>query len=278
MESIRSREGGPGVLLARAAVEPASTSGHAEAPAGALRARPAPAVRRVASRRRRIAIAIAASVAAAAVVGASSAVDGSITPADVDAILALEVETECTSPAGTAAQVACVRAVQAALDRMVPSRECAAVEAGHEPADVLARGSGCCFDRSRFIEKALRHYGLRTRHVALYETDSRGPMALVTSVNSHAISEVATDAGWMVVDANDAFLGLTADGDPLDAVELRAGLRDGSRSFDAETGRAYFHGRYVAAYGLHSRHGAFFAPRLPVPDVAWGDVGYNLGF
>ena len=34
---------------------------------------------------------------------------------------------------------------------------------------------------------------------------------------------------------------------------------------------------FTYLFGLYSRHGRFYPPYTPVPDLDWGQLGYNFG-
>jgi len=98
---------------------------------------------------------------------------------------------------------------------------------GHlrEPADVLRNGGGVCYDLSRLIEKALQMQGFRIRHVALYRKQPGKNLMqtlLTRRVISHAVSEVLTNRGWMVVDSVDGWLAQDAQQNPLSIEQLSA--------------------------------------------------------
>jgi transglutaminase-like putative cysteine protease len=78
--------------------------------------------------------------------------------------------------------------------------------APREPKNVYLAKSGFCYDRSRVIEKVLRNAGLKTRHISIYSTKKtklKTKSLIMPGVESHALTEVFTQKGWMVVDPND---------------------------------------------------------------------------
>ena len=93
-----------------------------------------------------------------------------------------------------------------------------------EPKDVFEAKAGLCYDRSRVIEKILNFYGFKTRHVAIYSTVS-SPFALLSlvtpGINSHAVTEVKTSKGWLVVDSNELFLSVGKDNEPISIEEIQ---------------------------------------------------------
>jgi len=138
-----------------------------------------------------------------------------------------------------------------------------------EPADLLRAGGGLCFDRSRAIEKALAALGFQTRHIALY----RDLEALVLpGVGSHALTEVRTAEGWLLVDSVSPWLGLDEAGQPVSAARARLGdVRWGMPLPTSGGTELLARPGFLFVRGLYSRHGQFFPPYWPFPDIAWRD-------
>ena len=73
------------------------------------------------------------------------------------------------------------------------------------PKDVYIAQSGLCYDRSRTIEKILNYAGFETRHLFILSTEKTGSniKSLISGgVASHAVTEVLTKNGWLIVDSN----------------------------------------------------------------------------
>lgn len=231
---------------------------------------------RVSRRTRLVIVATALLTLSGAVLWATD-VDTALTSEDRASIEGLGVRAVCEGAAGFAQQLACIRAIQAAHLAAAPELVCVD-EYGvtsHEPPAFLARRRGCCYDRSRFVEKAASFYGLEVRHLAIYH--ARSSFDLVRGgTPSHSLSEVLTDRGWMVVDSNTTALGLRTDGTPLDAAELSAALRAGGSGLESTSYREFFGGDYVSLYGVYSRHGGFYPPYVRLPDIDWAQVDENF--
>lgn len=148
-----------------------------------------------------------------------------------------------------------------------------------EIADLVSAGHGACFDRSRAIETVLRYYGFKTRHASVYSTAQTGSAlrSLATKDTiSHALTEVKTSRGWMALDSKVRWAGLTADGRPIDLGMLR---RNPNLEWGLGVGAPLpeiFSTPYTWVYGLYSRHGRFYPPYDPIPDVNWGEMAQNL--
>ena len=173
-------------------------------------------------------------------------------------------------------QVKAIIAVQDAVLKASPNDTDIPFDMPREPADLLRMQMGFCFDRSRAIEKILAMLGLETRHIAVYSTKKTGS-ALVSlftpQVTSHAVSEVKTSKGWMVVDSNTRWIGLTQDNLPVSMGALRETLGSRADWSTRNTDRVnrIFTDQFTYVIGLYSRHGRFFPPYTRVPDVNWRD-------
>ena len=175
-----------------------------------------------------------------------------------------------------------ILAVQDAVLRFAPHAEPIPNDQPREPKDLYQARRGQCFDRSRTIEKALALAGFRVRHVAVYATDgsaNRLAAMLIPSTRSHSLTEVETSRGWMAIDSNGRWIGLTSEYQPVSVASLQrnARLRDGAwAEIVPERIDRIFTSDFVHVIGLFSRHGGFYAPYTPVPDVNWGQLLDNL--
>ncbi len=146
-----------------------------------------------------------------------------------------------------------------------------------EPVDLVREGRGICYDRSRFIEKALRYLEFETRHVALYELLQQGYLKSISSkgIASHSATEVKTSQGWMFVDSNSIWISLADDGQPISLRQIQEhGLEPyfSNRSAVPDIFKAPF----LKVYGLYSRHGKFYPPFNSLPDVSYQELMSNL--
>jgi hypothetical protein len=205
---------------------------------------------------------------------AANGVDTTVTDTDRAVIAHLDVDDQCGELNSYPAELNCIEAVQEALFSRHPQVADAfrKGETGHRIADYDARGYGSCYDRATFIEQALRHYGFDVRRVAIFEAQSMPLKYLKPGISSHALSEVKTSRGWMLVESLEPMLGVDEDGVTYSIADLREGLKAGTiddETFDGPISGDFFEGRFIYVYGLYSRHGYFFEPHLPVPEVDW---------
>ena len=188
-------------------------------------------------------------------------------------------------PAAFEDQVRAILAVQDAMLSLAPKNRGIPFDQPREPRDLYAARSGLCYDRSRAIEKILSHLGFEVRHAAVYSLGEAGSplISLLTPrTDSHAVTEVKTSRGWLLIDSNRRWIGLTRSGELVDLGKLR------KMEPDRKTSRKTWDKRikskmsrilaspYTYIYGLYSRHGRFYPPYTPVPDVAWSQIPYNI--
>jgi hypothetical protein len=208
-------------------------------------------------------------IGAAAAFWWGTAVDDAITSEDRAAFN--QLATRCSLAATDA--IGRIREIQLCVLAEIPR---GIIEHGNrrEPGDVLRFGRGECYDRARVLEKFLGIAGFRTRHVYLFDASRLGVAGLaLKGLASHALVDVQTDRGWMSVGTNVAFLGVTRNGD----VAASARVKNSPSTQWAYSPPSDLPGpANIAIYGLWSRHGQFFPPYLPLPDISWRDFKYNF--
>ncbi len=184
------------------------------------------------------------------------------------------------APADFDSQVDTIFAVQDAVLSRAPKNAGLPLGSPRELKDLFEARSGLSYDRSRAIEKILTHLGFDVRHAALYSTkDASRLKALLTPRNpSHAVTEVKTERGWLAVDSNRRWIGLTADGGPVDLAALQDNAAAGF-TWDSPTEdpmSPILAGPFTYLIGLYSRHGRFYPLYSPVPNIDWGQLHHNL--
>lgn len=183
-------------------------------------------------------------------------------------------------PVGYSEELATVRAVQQAVLAAAPDNVPLAMDSEREPKDVFLARSGLCYDRSRVIEKMLTALGMKTRHIAMYQTvDGSKVQTLLTSkVPSHALTEVRTSRGWLVVDSNAAWLALDAAGRPYSMAEIQRRLLDPPNFEHPHLQNIIYRQHFTFVYGLYSRHGRFYRTGLgkALVNANFRDFLYNI--
>jgi len=227
--------------------------------------------------RKRLIITAAAAFSAVALLTVNQ-VPRTATTEDVQAIRRLLPEPRRV-PRGFDAEVAFIFHVQDRVLGASPDEWGIELNRPREIKDLIIARHGACYDRSRAIETILRFYGFSTRHASMYSTEATGSAlkSLVTPLNlSHALTEVETSRGWMIVDSRTRWAGLTSDGQPLDLAAIRQNpRRKWHVTVKAELPEIY-RAPYTWLYGVYSRHGRFFPPYNAIPDVNWPEMAQNL--
>ena len=180
-------------------------------------------------------------------------------------------------------EIRLVAAVQDAVLRITPETKPLPHGRSREPKDLWELRRGWCFDRSRAIEKILAAAGMEVRHLAIYRADDRSRLATLLTPDpgdrSHALSEVRTRRGWMLVDSNARWFGLDPEGEVWSAEDLQGHdpfAMDWAAEVPEQVSWRRFANRFTYVIGLYSRHGGFFPPYTPVPDVNYADLIANV--
>jgi hypothetical protein len=176
------------------------------------------------------------------------------------------------------AEVRSIAAVQDAVLKAAPESRAIAFSHEREPKDLYELKYGLCHDRSRTIEKTLAWLGFRARHVSVYSTREvpwyRALLSLHT--DSHAVTEVLTSKGWMVVDSTRRWLGLEQSRRPVSLTQMQRGDTHAWAPESRDRMHRIFTQSFVHIRGLYSRHGYFFPPYVPVPDYDLEQIVENF--
>lgn len=144
--------------------------------------------------------------------------------------------------------------------------------------DLYLSKKGLCYDRSHVIEKLLRVYGFETRHVSMYFYGNI--IEKITAIinphsQSHAVTEVKTSRGWMVVDSLFDIVGISETGDPLSLTQVR-NLIENNQSNTPITNNVSYIKPFVFSYGIYSRNGKLYPPYNSIPDFQFCEIKYNF--
>ena len=102
---------------------------------------------------------------------------------------------------------------------------------------------------------------------------------LTPDISSHAVSEVLTKAGWLVVDSVDPWLSLDRAGRPVSMQAIGADVDRGTINWDEKLLQhmgSIYREPFVIVYGLYSRHGRFYPPFNIIPDIHYGEFLANF--
>lgn len=146
-------------------------------------------------------------------------------------------------------------------------------EESREPKDLIRFKQGLCYDRSRTYDKVFNWLGFEARHLyLLYPYDPHTGERLsnlraffTKGTESHAVTEVKTAHGWLVVDSNVPWVSLDINGEPVRIDQIYE-----KRAMFANMPEAY-QKDLVAIPGMYSRRGQFYRPYIPYPELNWPD-------
>jgi hypothetical protein len=140
--------------------------------------------------------------------------------------------------------------------------------------------TGLCYDRSRVIEKILRYSGFKTRHVSLYSKEKAVfaiKLFITPGVSSHAVTEVLTKNGWLIVDSNAPWVSTDTNNQPMSLNNIQFGIENSVPiHWGKEPPTSIYVKPFTFVYGLYSRHGKFYPPYNFIPDIHYGEFVQNM--
>ncbi len=153
-----------------------------------------------------------------------------------------------------------------------------------EPKNLYLAKHGLCYDRSRVIEKILTAAGFNTRHIVIFKNPEKiNPVLKILDIKkhaSHAVTEVQTFKGWLVIDSNEGFISIDKEGNPFSIYMISEYARKGIdirwKDCYQKNFNVLFKNNFIFVYGLYSRHGEFYPPYNFVPDINWQEFFQNF--
>ena len=196
-----------------------------------------------------------------------------LTISDIQAVKLLKVEDKCKEIKTFEDEIICIKGIQSSQLNLVKGIECRGrfIEIGS--LEFIKAETGCCYDRARLTEQALKYYGFKVRHIHLNHSENIGLLnTLIPGTPSHASTEVLTSKGWMGVDSNEKFILINKNNQPVTyAVAIENGLADDL----SESG--FYKSPMIYIIGLYSRNGTFIKPYLPFfPELNYVDFFRNI--
>ncbi len=180
-------------------------------------------------------------------------------------------------------QVAAIRKIQQAVLDTAPNETKIPPNQSREPADLLRLGHGQCSDRARAMDKALRYLGYQSRFVSVFAADkvAMPVLAVITNnrdkVRSHALVEVMTKKGWLLVDTIPPFVAVTKDGNAVSVTAMRdLAAKNQLPAWQENAPYPLLTRKFLPVYGLYARHGGFYPPYDAIPDVNWTELKANF--
>jgi hypothetical protein len=144
-----------------------------------------------------------------------------------------------------------------------------------EPKDLYVSKTGLCYDKSRVIEKILKYLGFETRHISIFSIHKTGSglkSLLTPQVRSHAVSEVLTSRGWLVVESNSVWIALDKKKEPVSIREMHTDEGKCTTVWRNNKMSDIYKNQFIFVYGLYSRHGRFYPPYNFIPDVNYKEL------
>ena len=183
---------------------------------------------------------------------------------------------------GYTEEIRYIIAIQQAVLKRTPLENVINHYTEREPKDVYLAQAGACYDRSRVIEKILKTAGFLTRHISVYslaKTGSTLKTLFLPGIQSHAVTEVKTEKGWLVVGSNNPWIGLDQENNPVSISAIQDSL--GNEAIRWREGllskmHPIFKKPFTFVYGLYSRHGKFYPPYNDIPDINYLEFAHNF--
>lgn len=169
-------------------------------------------------------------------------------------------------------EIRVIRWAQAQTLKAAPGLEGIPDYADREPMDLLKAQAGLCYDRSRTLDKMLKWLGFETRHVYILFADKADSTSVVQFIihalsysQSHAVTEVKTSRGWMLVNSNSNRISLNREGQPVSAGQVY------ERRAEFYSPSEWVEFPLWAIRGMYSRKGQLYRPNFPFPEFNWPD-------
>ena len=164
-------------------------------------------------------------------------------------------------------ELSLIKEVQFDIFKRSPVGQGIPEDESREPADLIKAQQGLCYDRSRTYDKVFQYLGFETRHVyILYKQNKPFYSAIFHyGQQSHAVTEVKTTKGWMMIDSNTPWVAVTKLGEPINADDVWR------RFSEFDHAPAYLNEPWWAFRGVYSRKGQFYGGLLVFPEVNLND-------
>ncbi len=209
-----------------------------------------------------------------------SNVPTTLTVSDIEAIKTLGLDKKYEDISLFDKEIQCIRQIQKAILQRIPHIKGIPEGKSREPSDLLLAKKGLCYDRSRFIEKALDYYGFKVRHAGMHYSKYPFPFRYLSKANSHAVTEVLTSKGWMLIDSSTNFIGLDRNSNVYSATTLRQKIQSQEELHEDFSVKLpnFYKRNYSVAYGLYSRNGMHYPPYVRgIPDINFRQfISYNF--
>jgi hypothetical protein len=175
--------------------------------------------------------------------------------------------TKPSKPLSFEEEISLIKEVQFDVLKRAPLGEGIPENQSREPADLMKAKQGLCYDRSRTFDKVFQYLGFETRHVYLLYKQNKPFYSAIFHYGqqSHAVTEVKTTKGWMMIDSNTPWVAVTKLGDPINADDVWR------RFAEFDHAPTYLNQPWWALRGVYSRKGQFYGGFLFFPEVNLND-------
>jgi hypothetical protein len=146
------------------------------------------------------------------------------------------------------------------------------------PKNYYLSRQGVCYDISYLMEKIFMANGFEIRHAYILlknGQDNFCKLLLSEGALSHAVSEVKTEKGWLVVEPLVPYTSIY-NNKPRDLKWLKKNRKKYKAKYEGESLPLLLKRDYYFIYGLYSRHGRFYPPYNAIPDYRFKQLFYNL--
>ncbi len=173
-----------------------------------------------------------------------------------------------------------ILSVQNSVLNIAQKNEGIPYEQKREPKELFKAKTGLCYDRSRVIEKILNYSGLKTRHISIYsksKTHSTAWSLINSGISSHAVTEVLTKNGWMVIDSNNRWISIDTKKQPVSIHDIMLASENIKKiTWFQPLPSDIYKTPFTYIYGLYSRHGKFYPPYNFIPDINYYEFIQNF--
>lgn len=139
--------------------------------------------------------------------------------------------------------------------------------ANRELIDLINLKFPNCYIMAYIFEKVLESKGFKTRHIflTLNEKKMPKPLLLFMKLNSHALLEVKTKRGWLIVDPYQNWQGVTNKSEVINIQQLKQnGVKYYKWKKEIHAGilNLFFQNNFEFFYGLYSRKGGIIPSKI----------------
>lgn len=151
-----------------------------------------------------------------------------------------------------------------------------------EPKDVYIARIGMCTEGSRVIEKILNSLGFKTRHLYIFSINQEwGAIGqfIKGKESSHAVVEVLTRKGWVVVEPLVRWISVDSNNNPVSIVAIQKDIKTHEIVWNSKylyNMNSIFKKPFGVIYGVYSMNGRAYPPYNFIPDINYQQFMKNF--